>query len=207
MKLGPRKAGGPLLTLLAVLAVGVAVLAVNTVLAAPAEPTVTPAAQSVQSAQSAESAESAPAADPYAASDGYGAAPEAAPQAAAPQAAAPEAAPESAPEAAPAVPAVSGTFAGRSAGNEVTLAVGMEGDRVVAYVCDGKTIESWFEGTYNDGELQLSGVDGDLTADATEGAVLGTVSVGEKSWPFSAQLEESTGPATDRATLSELGSA
>ena len=197
MKLGPRKAGGPLLTLLAVLAVGVAVLAVNTVLAAPAEPTVTPAAQSVQSAP----------ADPYAVSDGYGAAPEAAPQAAAPQAAAPEAAPESAPEAAPAVPAVSGTFAGRSAGNEVTLAVGMEGDRVVAYVCDGKTIESWFEGTYNDGELQLSGVDGDLTADATEGAVLGTVSVGEKSWPFSAQLEESTGPATDRATLSELGSA
>ena len=201
MKLGPRKAGGPLLTLLAVLAVGVAVLAVNTVLAAPAEPTVTPAAQSVQSAQSAqsaESAESAPAADPYAASDGYGAAPEAAPQAAAP---------EATPESAPAVPAVSGTFAGRSAGNEVTLAVGMEGDRVVAYVCDGKTIESWFEGTYNDGELQLSGVDGDLTADATEGAVLGTVSVGEKSWPFSAQLEESTGPATDRATLSELGSA
>jgi len=195
MKLGPRKAGGPLLTLLAVLAVGVAVLAVNTVLAAPAEPTVTPAAQSVQSAQSAP-------ADPYAVSDGYGATPEAAPQAAAP-----EAAPESAPEAAPAVPAVSGTFAGRSAGNEVTLAVGMEGDRVVAYVCDGKTIESWFEGTYNDGELQLSGVDGDLTADATEGAVLGTVSVGEKSWPFSAQLEESTGPATDRATLSELGSA
>ncbi|GAA4548960.1 hypothetical protein [Pseudonocardia xishanensis] len=191
------KRHGPVLTLLAVLAVGVSVFAVNTVVAAPAEQTVTPAAQSAPAADSS--------GDAYGGS--YGGAP-AAPQQAAPQAAAPQAAPQTATGSAPtAAPAVAGTFAGRSAGNEVTLAVGVEGGRVVAYVCDGKKIESWFEGTDNGGELQLSGVDGELTANATEGAVLGTVSVGDKSWPFSAQPKRSTGPATDHATLTRLGSA
>jgi hypothetical protein len=193
------KARGPVLTLLAVLAVGAAVFGVNTVVAGGGtEQAVTPAAQQ------------APAADPYAASDGYGApaadpygaVPEAAPEGA-PEAAVPEAAPEQAPQAA----AVTGAFAGRSAGNEVTLAVGMDGDKVVAYVCDGKKIESWFEGTSADGKLQLRGKDGELTADATDTAVLGTVAVGDKSWPFAAQLKKGAGAPTDRATLSELGSA
>ncbi|MEU7817753.1 hypothetical protein [Pseudonocardia sp. NPDC049154] len=188
---------GPMLTLLAVLAVGLAVFAVNTVLAGgPAdEPAVTATAQSGS-----------------AGSDGYGApaeaptaqAPQAAPQAqAAPEAAAPQQAPQ---QAAPAV--TDSAFAGRSAGNEVTVAMGVDGDKVVAYVCDGKQVESWFEGTVNGGKLQLSGVDGDLTADATNQAVFGTVAVGDKSWPFSAQPEDApAGTATDRAVLKKLGTA
>jgi hypothetical protein len=197
------KSRGPVLTLLAVLAVGVGVFTVNTVLAAPAD--TTPVVQAA--AQQADPYGSAPAADPYAASDGYGAAPQAAPETAAPETAAPETAdPETAaPQAAQA--AVTGTFAGRSAGNEVTLAVGMDGDRVVAYVCDGKKIESWLQGSANGASLQLTGADGELDATVTENAVLGTVSVGEKSWPFAAQLKKSAGTPTDRATLSELGSA
>ncbi|GAA2877462.1 hypothetical protein GCM10010472_38980 [Pseudonocardia halophobica] len=185
-----------MLTLLAVLAVGLAVFAVNTVLAGGPDdaPAVTTTAQSGS-----------------AGSDGYGApaeAAQAAPQAqAAPEAAAPQQAPQQAQQqAAPAV--TDSAFAGRSAGNEVTVAMGVEGDKVVAYVCDGKQVESWFEGTVNGGKLQLSGVDGDLTADATNQAVFGTVAVGDKSWPFSAQPEDTpAGAATDRAVLKKLGTA
>ncbi|MCE0762321.1 hypothetical protein LWC35_05255 [Pseudonocardia kujensis] len=194
---------GPMLTLLAVLAVGLAVFAVNTVLAGGPddEPAVTTTAQSGSTG-----------------ADGYGA-PAGAPTAQAPQvrAAAPEAA---APQGTrqqgiqqqgtrQATPAVSdAAFAGRSAGNEVTVAMGVEGDKVVAYVCDGKKVESWFEGTVNGGKLQLSGVDGDLTADATDQAVFGTVAVGDRSWPFSAQPEDTpAGAATDRTVLKKLGTA
>lgn len=200
---------GPMLTLLAVLAVGLAVFGVNTVLAGgPAdEPAVTTTAQS-GSAGSAGSTGSAGSAG----SDGYGAPAEAptaeAPQAA-PQAAAPQGAPRQERQEQQAAPAVSdAAFAGRSAGNEVTVAMGVEGDKVVAYVCDGKRVESWFEGTVDGGKLQLSGVDGDLTADATDQAVFGTVAVGDKSWPFSAQPEDApAGAATDRAVLKKLGTA
>jgi hypothetical protein len=187
----PRRYKGPALTLFAVLAVGVAVLGVNTVLAKPtAHPAVTREAQS------------APAADPYAASDGYGAAPQAGPETAVPQHPAPQ---NPAPQATRS--AVTGAFAGRSAGNEVTLAVGMDGDRVVAYVCDGNTIESWYQGTENGGNLQLTGTDGELTATTTDKAVLGTVTVGDKSWPFAAQLRKTAGAPTDRGILTKLGSA
>src|SRR4051812_9660855 len=36
-------------------------------------------------------------------------------------------------------------FAGRSSGNEVTVAVAVKDGRAVAYVCDGKKIEAWLE--------------------------------------------------------------
>lgn len=193
------RARGPLLTLLAVLAVGAAVFTVNAVLVGPGPAAQVPAQVVTPAAQQ----------DPYGASDGYGAAP-----AADPYGAAPAPAPEQAPQPAQAAPApaaqaapVTGAFAGRSAGNEVTLAIGRDGDRVVAYVCDGKKIESWFQGTTTDGKLQLSGTDGELTADTTDTAVLGTVAVGGKSWPFSAQVKKGVAAPTDRATLSELGSA
>src|SRR5690242_5641211 len=180
---------GPMLTLLAVLAVGLAVFAVNTVLAGGPddEPAVTTTAQSGSTG-----------------ADNYGT-PTEAPAAQAAQAApraqpAPEAATrQQAPRQEEAAPASGAAFAGRSAGNEVTVAMGVEGDKVVAYVCDGKKVESWFEGTVTGAKLQLSGVDGDLTADATDKAVFGTLAVGDRSWPFSAQPEDApAGSATDR---------
>ncbi|MCE3554326.1 hypothetical protein LWC33_23080 [Pseudonocardia sp. RS11V-5] len=185
---------GPMLTLLAVLAVGLAVFAVNTVLArGPAdEPAVTRTAQSGSTG-----------------ADGYGIPAAQTPRAAPRAQVAPEAAPQQqAQRQAEAAPVSGAAFAGRSAGNEVTVAMGVEGDEVVAYVCDGKKVESWFEGTVNGAKLQLSGVDGDLTADATDKAVFGTVAVGDRSWPFSAQPEDApAGSATDRTVLKKLGTA
>ena len=78
-------------------------------------------------------------------------------------------------------------FTGRSAGNEVTVAVAVKDGRAVAYVCDGKKIEAWLEGTLVGNELSLKGsTDGALAGLVTDTAVLGIVAVGGKQWPYSA---------------------
>jgi hypothetical protein len=105
------------------------------------------------------------------------------PDAAAPDAAAPEAA-------APAPPAVAeAAFTGRSAGNEVTVAVAVKDGRAVAYVCDGKKVEAWYEGTLAGERLELSAAGGKpgITATVTDSATLGTVTVGDEELPFAAK--------------------
>ncbi|TWF81376.1 hypothetical protein FHX44_117319 [Pseudonocardia hierapolitana] len=104
--------------------------------------------------------------------------------------AAPEAAPPVPPAAAPAAPAVvEAAYTGRSAGDEVTVALAVKDGRAVAYVCDGKKVEAWYEGTLAGADLQLSAADGKpgITATVTEAATLGTVTVGGKDLPFAAE--------------------
>lgn len=82
-------------------------------------------------------------------------------------------------------------YAGRTSGNEATIAIVVEGDKAAAYVCDGKQTEAWLEGTIADGELALQGADGtEVTGSIQDGAVFGTVSVQGKQWPYSAQRAE-----------------
>ena len=103
-----------------------------------------------------------------------------------PPADAPPADPPAAPDAAPAVDEAA--YAGRSAGNEVTVAIAVKDGRAVGYVCDGKKIEAWLEGTLTGSQLRLEGADGAaLTADLTEAATLGTVTVAGKERPFAAE--------------------
>lgn len=79
-------------------------------------------------------------------------------------------------------------FAGRSSGNEVTVAVAVKDGRAVAYVCDGKKIEAWLEGTLVGDQLSLQGPgEATITGTVTEAAALGSVSVGKKQWPFAAK--------------------
>jgi hypothetical protein len=191
---------GPVLTLLAVLAVGVAVFAVNTVLS-PTTSTIDAAAAPLAASAPADGASGSP--------DGYGevapapADPQAAPAAQAPAAQAPA-------TPAPARPAVAATaFAGRSAGNQVTLSVGLKDGQVLAYVCDGKDVEEWLTGTMEGSSLTLTGSDGtSMTADTTQDSVLGNVSVGGKSWPFAAQAaKQQPADPTDRAALRKLSNA
>jgi hypothetical protein len=110
----------------------------------------------------------------------------AAPSAAA--APAPLAPPAAEPPAAAPAPAER-AYAGRSAGDEVTVALAVRDGRAVGYVCDGKQIEAWFEGTVEGDTLSLRGPDGTatITGTATESAALGSVTVGGKEWPFSAK--------------------
>jgi hypothetical protein len=97
---------------------------------------------------------------------------------------APAAAAQPEPTAAP--PAVAEkAFTGRSAGNEVTVAV--KDGRAVAYVCDGKKVEAWMEGTLTGGALSLTGKTSSITGTVDEKATFGTVVVEGKEWPFSAR--------------------
>src|SRR5690349_12579318 len=119
--------------------------------------------------------------------------------AAASQPAAAAAPPPAAPPATSAPPAAAAVaekaYAGRSAGNEVTVAIAVKDGRAVGYICDGKKVEAWLEGTLSGSDLALKSKDGASTikgtADQTKS--FGTVAVGGKQWPFAAQA--ATAPA------------
>lgn len=174
----------PLLTLLAVVVLGGALFAVN-VLGNPDNRTAQPA--------------------PAAAAP-----PQAAPTEAA---AAPTTAPAAAPTAAAAPPAVAEkAYAGRSAGNEVTVAIAVKNGRAVGYVCDGKKIEAWLEGTVSGSDLALKSKNGASTITGTvdEAKSLGTVAVGGKQWPFAAQAAKAPaglyqGTAQVRGVVNRIG--
>lgn len=109
-------------------------------------------------------------------------------QAAQAGAAAPAAAAEP-PAPAVAPPAVAEkAYAGRSAGNEVTVAIAVKDGRAVAYVCNGKKIEAWLEGTLQGDKLALKGKDGaSITGTASDASSFGEVAAAGKTWPFSAK--------------------
>lgn len=108
---------------------------------------------------------------------------------AAPTAEVPAPEPTAAAEVAPAV--VETVWAGRSSGNEVTVAIAVKDGRAVAYVCDGDQVEAWLEGTLTGDQLALTGGDG-ATLDGTvdETSALGSVAVGGASWPYAAKVVE-----------------
>jgi hypothetical protein len=109
-----------------------------------------------------------------------------APAVAGPTAPAAAAAAQPEPTAAPPVVAEK-AYTGRSAGNEVTVAVAVKDGRAVAYVCDGKKVEAWMEGTLTGGALSLTGKTSTITGTVDEKATFGTVVVDGKEWPFSAR--------------------
>jgi hypothetical protein len=106
-------------------------------------------------------------------------------------AAAPSAAPTTAPpaQAAPAAAPAEKAYAGRSSGDEVTVAIAIKNGRAVGYVCDGKKVEAWLEGTVQGDKLALKSASGKTTIDGTvsDAAAFGTVAVAGKSWPYAAQ--------------------
>ena len=115
-----------------------------------------------------------------------------------------EPAPAAAPAAAPAVepapapaeapppappPVTEAAYAGRTAGNEATIAIAVKDGRAVAYLCDGKKIEAWLEGTADGSTLSLTGADGaTITGDLQDGSVFGQAAAKGKQWPYSAAL-------------------
>jgi hypothetical protein len=101
---------------------------------------------------------------------------------------APAAVAPAAPAPAPAAPAVAEkAYTGRSAGNEVTVAIAVKDGKAVAYVCDGKKVEAWMEGTLAGDTLSLQGKTSSLSATVSEKATLGSLTVDGAEWPFSAK--------------------
>jgi hypothetical protein len=140
-------------------------------------------------------------------------APAAAAPAPAPAAAPPTTAPAPPASDAPAAPAVAEkAYAGRSAGNEVTVAIAVKNGRAVGYICDGKKVEAWLEGTLSGSDLALKSKDGKSTIAGTadDKQSFGTVAVSGKEWPFAAKAASSPaglyeGRAQVRGVLNRIG--
>lgn len=110
---------------------------------------------------------------------------------------APAAAPTAAPTTAAAAPttapanvaaAVNNTaYAGRTSGNEATIALAVKDGKAIAYVCDGKGVEAWLQGTVTGSTLTLNGKTSQVSGTVSDANAFGTITVSGKQWPFSAQ--------------------
>lgn len=96
-------------------------------------------------------------------------------------------------------------FAGRTSGGEATIAIAIKDGRAVAYLCDGKKVEAWLEGTVEGSSLKLSGKNGvEAAGEIAAGVVNGTVTTAAAQWAFVA--EQATAPAgTYRGDVSVAG--
>ncbi|MDT5209158.1 MAG: hypothetical protein QOF67_1573 [Mycobacterium sp.] len=70
----------------------------------------------------------------------------------------------------------------------ITLDIAIDGNKAVAYACDGKSIESWLRGSATNGALSLANKDktSRLEGHLDGNAVVGTLWIGEKKWDFKA---------------------
>jgi hypothetical protein len=85
---------------------------------------------------------------------------------------------------------VEAVYAGRSSGNQVTLAVVTDGGKAAAYVCNGRTVEAWLQGSVHGNQVSLTGLHGAALTGSLSGlAMFGTVTPSAGlSFPFSAEL-------------------
>ncbi|MFD0362459.1 hypothetical protein ACFQZZ_13515 [Nocardia sp. GCM10030253] len=72
-------------------------------------------------------------------------------------------------------------------GGTITLSITVQGDKATAYACDGKSIESWLQGSATNGSLRLTGKNDARLEGGFDGrAVNGTLWIGGKQWGFTA---------------------
>ena len=163
------KRNTPLITLLAGAALGV-VLLVASMLTTPSSAQPNYSAAAASSAVPAESATT-----PTESSE----APESAESSAA----------ASAPAAAPSPARTTPTradFTGRVGGGGGSVAVAVHGDKAIAYVCNGSTVEGWMRGKVENGKLTLTGKNQThLTASIHTGTVTGDVEAHGTDYSFS----------------------
>jgi hypothetical protein len=104
-------------------------------------------------------------------------------------------------------PAVQAVFAGVTSDGGATLAIAVNGDKAAAYLCDGQSLEAWYQGTVTGDQVSLQGANGAaLTGSISGSALFGTASTptGE-SFPFSAaQATPPSGIYQARLTLNGL---
>ena len=70
----------------------------------------------------------------------------------------------------------------------ITLEITVDGDKAVAYACDGTKVESWLRGSAVNGAVSLANKDktSRLEGRLEGNAVVGTLWIGEKKWDFNA---------------------
>jgi hypothetical protein len=170
----------PLITLLTGAVLGVALLIAN-MLATPSGKPVSYSAAAASAASAAPASTSAPAATPASTS-----APATEPSLASPSpAVSPSAAAASAPAPVAKSPAKA-TYAGRVGGGGGSVAVAIHGSQVVAYVCNGSTVEAWLKGTADGGRLAMTGKNrARLSAKYSSGKLTGDVVAHGTDYSFS----------------------
>ncbi|MGX9790322.1 hypothetical protein [Mycobacterium sp. MMS18-G62] len=79
-----------------------------------------------------------------------------------------------------------------TANGTITLEIAVDGEKAIAYACDGNTIESWLRGNATNGAVSLASKDksGRLDGRLQGSAVVGTLWLGEKQWNFSASAAQ-----------------
>ena len=169
------KRNTPLVTLLVGAALGV-VLLVATMLATPSSAPLNYSAAAASSAAPAESA----AASSTAPAPAESATP-------AESSEAPEQSPAAAPSPAPTrTTPTRADFAGRVGGGGGSVAVAVHGDKAIAYVCNGSTVEGWMRGKVDGDKLVLTGKNQThLTASYHAGKVTGDVEAHGTDYSFS----------------------
>lgn len=85
------------------------------------------------------------------------------------------------------------TYAGSVDGGAASLAIVVNNGKAIAYVCDGKKVEAWLNGTMANGQVDLTGPGGSLKGTYGGGQVKGTVTAGVKSWGFT--IKPATAPS------------
>ena len=158
------KRNTPLITLLVGAALGV-VLLVATMLATPSSAPLNYSAAAASSAAPAESTAPAPAESSEA----------------------PEQSPAAAPSPAPTrTTPTRADFTGRVGGGGGSVAVAVHGDKAIAYVCNGSTVEGWMRGKVDGDKLVLTGKNQThLTASYHAGKVTGDVEAHGTDYSFS----------------------
>ena len=70
----------------------------------------------------------------------------------------------------------------------MTLEITVEGDKAIAYACDGKSVEVWLRGSAVNGAVSLSNKDktSHLTGQLVGGSVTGVLSIDQDQWNFTA---------------------
>ena len=193
------KRNTPLITLLAGAALGV-ILLVASMLSTPSGAPVSYSAAAASSAAPSSAAASSPApavTESSPASSATSAAPAESSAAPAESSEAPEQSPAES-SAAVSVPAVAASpeptrttptranYAGRVGGGGGSVAVSVHGDKAVAYVCNGSTVEGWMRGKVENGKLVLTGKNkAHLTASYHAGKVTGDVEAHGTDYSFS----------------------
>jgi serine/threonine-protein kinase len=83
------------------------------------------------------------------------------------------------------------TFAGNAQGRDggASIAIAVTDGHAVAYLCDGKRIEAWLQGTATNGELTLTGAgDASLTGSYDNGGASGEVAAAGQRFAFSVKV-------------------
>lgn len=85
----------------------------------------------------------------------------------------------------PLIQQVKRDYAGYTRGGAATLAIAVRSDKAIAYLCDGRVLESWLRGSATGGRFDLYGKhDAHLTGKVENGKITGSVDVSGRSFRF-----------------------